>query len=184
MDAVNNGAVGGGSPVSGGDNCFATLGLPVRWALDETDLTTRYLKLQRTVHPDRAAGGSAQRRRLAEQHAAAANDAYRTLRSPLRRARHLLALRGAAPNPSATVHGDDAALLQQMAWRERMDAAGDDTEPLQALMHEASVARQHGEATFGAAWEHEDMPSAAAQFIHLQFIGKLIDELTLRLSKD
>jgi molecular chaperone HscB len=154
------------------NNHFSTLGLPVDWALDEAELSARYLRAQKAVHPDRVAGASERERRAAERLAAQVNDAYRTLRSPLRRARHLLELSDAAPSdPGAE------ALAEQMNWHERLDAARGDAENLRALFTEVSAAWQRCEAGFEVAWRRRDMRAAADQCIRMQFIHQLDERI-------
>src|SRR5258708_21445700 len=73
---------------------FELLGLPVRFAVDAALLERGYRGLQSQVHPDRFATATEAERRVAMQWATRANEAYRTLRDPLERARYLLHLRG------------------------------------------------------------------------------------------
>ena len=75
-------------------NHFELLGLPVGYSLDPARLERSYRDLQTRVHPDRHAAASEAERRVAMQWATRANEAYRTLRDPLERARYLLHLKG------------------------------------------------------------------------------------------
>src|SRR5207247_7816458 len=75
-------------------NHFDLLGLPARYAVDPARLEHGYRELQSQVHPDRFAASTEVERRVAMQWAARANEAYRTLRDPLERARYLLHLKG------------------------------------------------------------------------------------------
>jgi len=77
-----------------GRNHFELFGLPVAFEVDMTRLAETYRELQRALHPDRFANASDRERRLSVQQAARVNEAYQILRSPLRRARYLLELRG------------------------------------------------------------------------------------------
>ena len=75
-------------------NHFELLGLPAAYAVDPDQLESRYRELQGRVHPDRFAAAPEAEKRLAMQWAARANEAYRTLRDPVDRARYILSLRG------------------------------------------------------------------------------------------
>jgi DnaJ-domain-containing protein 1 len=57
---------------------------------------------QSQAHPDRFANAGDAERRVAMQWAAHANEAYRTLRQPLKRAIYLLHLRASTSRPRAT----------------------------------------------------------------------------------
>jgi molecular chaperone HscB len=99
-------------------NHFELLGLPVAFALDASRLERSYRDLQSRVHPDRFASGSEAERRVAMQWATRANEAYRTLRDPLERARYLLALKGFDTGEESNTSMPADFLMQQMEWRE------------------------------------------------------------------
>jgi molecular chaperone HscB len=104
-------------------NHFDLLGLPLAYALDPVRLEASYRDLQSQVHPDRFAAGSEAERRVAMQWAARANEAYTTLRDPLRRARYLLGLRGFDTGEESNTAMPPDFLMQQMEWREAVSEA-------------------------------------------------------------
>ncbi len=73
---------------------FAVLGLLRSYELDERALEESFRALSRKLHPDRFARATPRERRFSLEQTTLLNDAYRTLRDPVRRAEHLLALRG------------------------------------------------------------------------------------------
>jgi molecular chaperone HscB len=73
---------------------FDLLGLPPRYRLDGRELEQRYQSLARETHPDRFTQSGDVERRQALVRSTALNEAYRTLREPLRRAAYLVALHG------------------------------------------------------------------------------------------
>lgn len=115
-------------------NHFELFGLPVRFAVSPDTLSARYRELQRSVHPDRFAGGSDQERRLSMQQATRINEAYQILKDPLRRARYLLELRGATWSDDETM-ADPAFLMEQMERREALEAVREQPDPLAAVGH-------------------------------------------------
>ena len=114
-------------------NFFELFSLPQRYALERADLDARYRDLQRTVHPDRYASAGDQQRRMAMQQAAHINEAYQTLKDPLRRARYLLELRGHVIEDQQTAHQDPGFLMQQIELREALAEIRAQDDPLQAL---------------------------------------------------
>ncbi|MGZ5101278.1 MAG: Fe-S protein assembly co-chaperone HscB, partial [Usitatibacter sp.] len=62
--------------------------------MDPARLEQHYRELQSQVHPDRFASGTEAERRVAMQWATRANEAYQTLKNPLKRARYLVELNG------------------------------------------------------------------------------------------
>ena len=76
-------------------NYFQLFDIEVSFDVDLNHLSQTYQTLQKTVHPDRFAHASSQDQLLAVQKSAEINDAYQTLKQPLKRAEHILTLRGA-----------------------------------------------------------------------------------------
>ena len=69
---------------------FQLFDLPINFNIDKTTLSKRYRELQRTVHPDKFASASDQERRLAMQKSTQINEAFTTLKHPLKRAQYIL----------------------------------------------------------------------------------------------
>lgn len=103
---------------------FSLFGLPVRYALDNASLAARYQDLQRQCHPDRYAMQPEDQRLLASQRAADLNQAYQTLKHPLRRAEYLLSLQGIDITSEQYTLRDTAFLTEQLALREELDEIG------------------------------------------------------------
>src|SRR5260370_1326334 len=76
------------------DSHFDLFGLPPTYAIDAKKLDDAYRTVQAQVHPDRFAAARDAQKRVAMQWATRANDAYQTLRDPLKRATYMLSLRG------------------------------------------------------------------------------------------
>src|SRR5215469_18924257 len=120
------------------DSHFVLFGLPEQFALDASALDHAYRTVQAQVHPDRfAAAGDAQKR-IAMQWATRTNEAYRTLRDPLKRAIYLLSLRGIDVGAENNTAMEPAFLMQQMEWRENIEdaAAAKNVGALEALLDE------------------------------------------------
>jgi len=71
-------------------SCFEVLGLPKSYFVEPSALEERFKERSRKLHPDRFAQKTARERRLSLEWTTAVNDAYRTLRDPLRRALYLV----------------------------------------------------------------------------------------------
>jgi molecular chaperone HscB len=102
-------------------NHFELFGLPVSFAVDPAALERAYRDLQGRVHPDRFASASEAERRVAMQWATRANEAYRTLRNPIDRARYLLGLKGFDTDEESNTSMPPDFLMQQMEWREAVE---------------------------------------------------------------
>ena len=73
---------------------FETFDLPRKLIIDTEVLEKKFYAQSRKLHPDRFAGKSVQEQDFATQQSSRLNDAYRTLKDPVARTQHLLALEG------------------------------------------------------------------------------------------
>jgi molecular chaperone HscB len=76
--------------------------------------------VQAQVHPDRFADAADAEKRVAMQWATRANEAYQTLKNPLKRAAYLCELNGFELNMESNTAMPPAFLMQQMEWREAL----------------------------------------------------------------
>jgi molecular chaperone HscB len=102
---------------------FELFGLAPGFAVDTARLDQAYRDLQAKVHPDRFAGAPDADRRAAMQWSVRANEAYTALKDPLRRATHLLTLRGVDLGAETNTAMEPAFLMRQMEWREAIEDA-------------------------------------------------------------
>ncbi|MDR2164344.1 MAG: Fe-S protein assembly co-chaperone HscB [Zoogloeaceae bacterium] len=159
---------------------FTFFHLPKRFRTDLAELDARYREVQRAVHPDRFAAAREQERRLSMQWAARANEAYRTLKTPLARAQYLLQLAGYDTGVETNTAMDPAFLMEQMEWREMVMTARANGDQ-QALAH--LRARLRGDLenhydTLSARFDAgPDFPAAAEAVRRLMFLEKLAGEI-------
>ena len=99
---------------------FTLLGLPRQFAVDQSALDSRFRELQREVHPDRFAAADDAARRASMMLATQINEAYQTLRSPLKRATYLLRLSGVDVGAESNTAMSPEFLMLQMEWREQV----------------------------------------------------------------
>jgi len=160
-------------------NHFELLGLPAAFGLDVARLEQRYRELQGQVHPDRFAAASEAERRVAMQWATRANEAYRTLRDPLERARYLLQLKGYDTGEESNTSMPPDFLMQQMEWREGVAearAARDE----EALLHlHADIAQSRDEMLelLGRALDGSNYDAGCSLVRKLRFLEKLDEEI-------
>ncbi len=105
---------------------FDPFGLTPGWELDPGALEAKYRALSLQLHPDRFAQAGPKERRLSLEHTSALNEAYRTLKDPVRRAFYLLRLQGVNLEDEAAAQRAKMPmdfLEEVMAQREALDAA-------------------------------------------------------------
>jgi len=165
---------------------FALFDLPPRFLIDLAALDDAYRRVQAQVHPDRFVAAGPAEKRVAMQWAARANEAYRTLRSPTARAAYLCEVNGQAIDAESNTAMPADFLMQQMGWREELDAArGGDAAAAQTLQREVETKRQDVLDRVAAALdEHRDYAAAAAAVRELHFIDRFRDELAAWQERD
>jgi molecular chaperone HscB len=161
-------------------NHFELFGLPTTYALDRDRLDAAYRELQSTVHPDRFAAQPETEQRLAMQWATQVNEAYQTLKHPVNRGVYLLAMQGIDALHAANTRMAPAFLMQQMEWREAIEAAraARSVAALDVLADDLRAAHRRIEAQL-AAWLDgaHDYESATEAVRQLRFMDKLIAEI-------
>lgn len=102
---------------------FALFGLTPCFRIDLAQLENRWRTIAAEVHPDRYVRASDADKRAALMLATQANEAYRTLRSPVDRARYLLSLANIDTGEETNTSMPAEFLMQQMQWRENIEDA-------------------------------------------------------------
>ncbi len=163
------------------DDDFTLFGLPQQQALDRADLDARRRELQAQVHPDRFASEGAAAQRLAMQWAVRVNEAYQRLKDPLSRAACLCELRGVAVDAERNTAMPAAFLMQQMAWRERLEDAADVAEVERVDAEIAAEEQALLAALTTLLDERHDTAAAAAQVRALMFVARFRQDIERRL---
>lgn len=98
---------------------FSLLEILPAFGVDKKTLEEAYFKQQRLYHPDRFAGKPAPERQAATARSVDINQAYQTLKDPLKRAQYLLKLQGITVGTDHdSVKPSHELLTEVMEWRE------------------------------------------------------------------
>ena len=160
-------------------NHFELFGLPVDFIVDGDALAERYRELQRVVHPDRYASASDQEQRLALQQATQVNEAYETLKDPVKRAQYLLGLKGIDMDTQQETTRDTAFLMEQLQLREELENARNADDPeavLDELMGRIGTMIHTLVAQMAIQFEEgtpEQLEAARESVRKMQFLNKL-----------
>ena len=167
------------------DSHFDLFDLPPTYAIDAKKLDDAYRTVQAQVHPDRfAAAGDAQKR-VAMQWATRANEAYQTLRDPLKRAIYMLSLRGVHADAENNTAMEPAFLMQQMEWRENIEDAADakNLGALEALLHELRDQERIRFEKLAALIDSHADQAASEAVRQLMFIERVASEIGVQIEK-
>jgi molecular chaperone HscB len=159
-------------------NYFELLGVERSFSLGEAALQQAYVRAQQQYHPDRMIGKSEAERHRAIQMSMDVNHAYEVLKSPRRRAEHLLALQGIRVNQDGgdAVRPSQALLMEVMQWQE---AIADGEEILAQLVEEENKNLQ----IIKSAFESDDTEVAAQAVIRQRYLEKARQDAALALTQ-
>jgi molecular chaperone HscB len=127
---------------------FHVFGVERRFALDLAELERRYKDMTKVLHPDRFARADERARRASLKRSIQLNEAWRTLKDPVRRAEYLLSLSG------VVVGGEEGTTRKVDGAKVRLPVAP-------ALLMEVMELRE-GLAEARAAGAHEQVATLAA----------------------
>ena len=161
------------------ENHFDLFQMPARFAIDAEQLDAAYRELQGRVHPDKFAAASDPEKRVAMQWATRANEAYKTLKNPLRRAAYLCELHGVDLGVESNTTMPPAFLMQQMEWREALDDVRStrDMAQLEALEHSLNAVRREMTERIGVLLEQSQFDEAGHRVRELMFVEKFGEEV-------
>jgi molecular chaperone HscB len=112
-----------GKALTSSGNHFELFGLKPAFALDAGALEASYRRMQSQVHPDRFAHAGDAERRASLQWTTRVNEAFQTLKHPVKRASHILALHGVDVAFETNTAMPEKFLMQQMELREALEIA-------------------------------------------------------------
>jgi len=158
-------------------NHFDLFGLAPAFSIEGEALERSYRDIQSKVHPDRFAHAGDAERRASLQWTTRVNEAYRTLKDPVQRAKHLLELHGVDVAFETNTAMPPDFLVQQMELRESLEEAKTPNaldEMRKTLRQEkAALEKQIGNAIDSK----KDYAGAAGLVRKLQFLDRLDEEI-------
>jgi molecular chaperone HscB len=156
---------------------FDLFGLAPAYALEIDALERSYRDIQSKVHPDRFAHAGDAERRASLQWTTRVNEAYRTLKDPVQRAKHLLELNGVDVAFETNTAMPPEFLMQQMELRETLEEAKD-ADALDALRSDLKREKHSLEKAIAEAIDaKKDYGGAAGLVRKLQFLDRFDEEI-------
>jgi len=160
-------------------NHFELFHLPQRFDIDLAALDQAYHEVQSRVHPDKFSAATDAEKRVAMQWATRANEAYKTLKSPFKRAAYLCELNGVDLQMDSNTAMPREFLMQQMEWREELDDAkgSKDLDALDALEKQLRSVRATKVTQIGELLDAGNFTEAAQGVRQLMFLEKFGEEV-------
>jgi len=161
-------------------SAFELFGLAPAFSLDMDALEKAYREIQARVHPDRFAASGDAERRASLQWTTRVNEAYRMLKSPVQRGKHLLELRGIDVAFETNTAMAPEFLMQQMELREGLEEAigRKSAADLDALRSGLRKSRDQLVQEIARSIDRDkDLQAAAEQVRKLMFLERLDEEI-------
>jgi molecular chaperone HscB len=160
-------------------NHFELFNLPARFDIVLAALDSAYRDVQGRVHPDRFVNATDTEKRVAMQWATRANEAYQTLKNPLKRARYLCELHGIDLQTESNTAMPMDFLMQQMEWRDALGEAraAKDGAALDQLDAQLKRERTTRLAQIARELDGGNYEQAAQDVRALMFLDKFGDEV-------
>jgi molecular chaperone HscB len=161
-------------------NHFELFGLAPAFALEAEALERSYRKIQSEVHPDRFAHAGEAERRASLQWTTRVNEAYRTLKDPVQRAKHILDLHGVDVAFETDTRMPADFLMQQLELREELEraVASKDAPALDKLRSDLATSKKSLERRIGETIDSRKDYGGAADLVRsLMFLDRLDAEI-------
>jgi molecular chaperone HscB len=159
---------------------FGRLGLSVAFDIDPSALDRRYFDCQRLLHPDRFATRTTRERALSQSQAISINEAYATLKDPLKRADYLVHLKGSGVlSEGCNLVNDQELLTESLELREAL-ADAETPDDVDALARRASADVEGCLRALSEVFAADDLEGACRLTTRLKYLRKLVDECRLR----
>lgn len=160
-------------------NFFELFNLPEKFQIDTEKLQENYRSIQKEIHPDRFATSSENEKMQSMIKTTQINDAYQTLKSPIKRAKYILSLHKF--NEKVTLPPD--FLMQQMEWEEHLEEIEKDKNELEQF--KLSINKEYEQYSSLAQKQidsEQKWSEAAITIDKLYFIEKLLFKIKTKLN--
>jgi len=155
-------------------NFFTLLKIPEAFVIDLERLDQNYQDIQKEIHPDRFASFDDETKLESIKKTAQVNDAYQTLKSPIRRAEYMLQLHGMNIHDEKYTSVPQDFLIQQMEWREELEIQKHNKLALEKLATEIQKNKNDMLNQLPAFFAHKDDLNDAIKITReLNFIEKI-----------
>ena len=155
-------------------NYFELFNLPEKFQIDLEMLQENYRAIQKEIHPDRFATSSENEKVQSMIKSTQANDAFQTLKSPIKRAKYILSLHKSVEK--ITLPPD--FLMQQMEWEEHFETIEKNSSELTEF--KSTINKKYKEYSLLISTQIDDdqnWSDAAISIDKLYFIEKLLQKI-------
>ncbi|KAJ8954163.1 hypothetical protein NQ318_005757 [Aromia moschata] len=165
------------------ENYFKLFGLEERFDIEQQVLRNKFRQLQSLLHPDKFSNKTEEEQAISADYSSLLNKAYGTLHVPLRRAEHLLKLKGETIGESQSVD-DPEFLIEIMTLNEEasVEEVGKDVGKLKKLNKKNNEQLERVSREIDLCFKSNDIEKAKENIIKFKYYTSLSSRIngTLR----
>ena len=160
-------------------NYFELFNLSEKFEIDSEKLQENYRSIQKEIHPDRFATSTENEKIQSMIKSTHVNDAYQTLKSPIKRAKYILSLHKSVEKITLPPN----FLMQQMEWEEHLEDIEKNNSELAQFKLTINKKYEEYFSLISTQIDHDQNWSDAAISIDkLYFIEKLLQKINNALN--
>jgi len=159
---------------------FSLLSMPRQYDLSLVVLEKRYKNLHKKVHPDKFSDNG-EEANLSQSYAAEVNEAYETLKDPLKRSIYMLGLSGMEFGKEGDIISDPAVLMATMETRMELEEAEGNHPKLKILREDNEKQIQARVEDITKAFNAGDLKNVLRATTQLSYLRTIHEEI-VRLS--
>jgi molecular chaperone HscB len=158
---------------------FVRLGICRCYVLDLSELDRQYFHFQRLLHPDKFVCHTSKEQILSQAQVTVLNEAYETLKNPLKRAYYLLRLSGCVDIDLITKTTNSDLLMEIMEIHELLNDA-DTVDEIKVIEDQINAKMILCETSLEKAFVKENLDIAVELTTRLKYFKKLFEESSSR----
>eukprot|EP00055_Hartaetosiga_balthica_P013351 m.68196 g.68196 ORF g.68196 m.68196 type:complete len:257 (+) comp8239_c0_seq1:126-896(+) len=158
---------------------FQLLDIPQGFDINGDGLETKFYDTMKLLHPDKFGMEPKDVQDAAAETAAILNNAFSTMRSPLKRAEYLLELNGVGLTDESRMEFP-SVIMQIMEMNEKVDGCNDE-EKLESFDEDIEEKRDAILVQLSTAFKKKDFPQAKEHTIMYKYLGRVQEQIRNKL---
>nr|XP_023027277.1 iron-sulfur cluster co-chaperone protein HscB, mitochondrial [Leptinotarsa decemlineata] len=150
------------------ENYFKLFQIEEQFSIDEKLLRDKFRKIQSVIHPDKFSNTTHEEQTISEEYSSLINKAHSNLQSPLKRAEHLLQLKGQTISEGQTVDNPEF-LLEVMSLNEEVEEAEGDINKMKELNEKSKMRIENILQRIDDCFKNNDIETAKNNIITLKY---------------
>ncbi|KAG5883074.1 hypothetical protein JTB14_031185 [Gonioctena quinquepunctata] len=158
------------------ENYFKLFQIEEQFNIDEKFLKNKFRNLQNLIHPDKFSKRTHEEQTISEEYSSLINKAHSDLQSPLKRAEHLLKLKGQTISENQTVD-DPEFLMEVMTLNEEVEDAEGNIKKMKMLNEKNKMQVEKLLKNIDDSFRNSDIENAKKYIIILKYYSSISNRI-------